>query len=137
AVRDRFERVKPQETAGPLDGMNRTEDARQQLLVVGPALERHEFLIETGEVLRALDQEIVDNLLLLVHRAPPRRPLLCVIGLPGRGFMGARRLTAGADRSREPYALDARQRRELVDRDPAPPYLGHLRRLRLDESQPP
>ena len=70
---DRLQSRKRQEAAGALDGVNGTEDACQQRLILGVLLELDEFLIQAREVLVTLDQEFANHFLILhgrvLHRA--------------------------------------------------------------------
>ncbi len=53
----------PDEAAGALDGVNRAEDARQQVFVVGTFLEFDDFHIEPRQILAALGEKFLDDVL--------------------------------------------------------------------------
>ncbi len=62
-----LEAVERQETAGSLDRVNRAEDARQQLPRLRLLLESHEVAVELVQVLVALHEELLDDLVHPVH----------------------------------------------------------------------
>ena len=62
---DLFQYRKPEETAGSLDRVNRAEDACQHARITRAPLQLHEFLVQTGEIFVALDEEFLNNLLIL------------------------------------------------------------------------
>src|SRR5690606_32720557 len=63
-----------EEPARPLDRVDRAEDAAQQLTRGRGALERDEVLVELVEVLVALDEELVDDLIHAIHRRTSMHP---------------------------------------------------------------
>jgi hypothetical protein len=59
-VGHRAENIVAEKSARPLDGMDRTEDAGDQFAVLRLVLKLYDFLVEHGEILVALDQELTD-----------------------------------------------------------------------------
>ena len=68
-VGDLLEAVERQEAAGPLDGVDRAEDAREALARVGLLLEGDQVGVQLVEVLVTLDQELLDDVVQTVHVA--------------------------------------------------------------------
>jgi hypothetical protein len=66
---DPFEATEPQEPAGPFDRVHRSEDRREHLARARIALERQEVAVQSVEALKALDQELRDDLVHLVRHA--------------------------------------------------------------------
>ena len=66
-VRDLLEPVEGEEAAGALDGVDRPEDAGQPLAGVGLLLEGDQVGVQLVEVLVALDQELLDDVVQTVH----------------------------------------------------------------------
>ena len=57
-----------EETAGPLDGMDRPEDAVERLAIPRVVLDRHEVAFKLVKVLVTLDQELSNGGILFVHQ---------------------------------------------------------------------
>jgi hypothetical protein len=68
-VSEALEPAELEETAGSLDGVDRAEDAAQQLARARLVLERDEVLDELVEVLVALNQKLTDDLIRTTHIA--------------------------------------------------------------------
>ena len=66
-VRDPLEVAEGEEPAGPLDGVDRAEDAREQLTRPRGALQRDQVLVQLVQVLVALDQELPNDVVNVVH----------------------------------------------------------------------
>src|SRR6476646_11165495 len=98
---DLFQYGKPKEAACSLDCVNRAEDACQHRRIFGTLLQLHEFLVQTGEIFVALDEEFLNNILILhsLLSAPKRAGTQRVD--PSR-FLSRGRLRAG------PKSLSAR-----------------------------
>src|SRR5205807_6433991 len=69
-VGDRLQLREREEAARPLDRVNRAEHARQQLVRVGFLLERDQVTVEAVQVLVALHEELLDDLVNAVHSRP-------------------------------------------------------------------
>ena len=67
-VGDLLQAVERQEAAGALDRVDRPEDARQPLARVRLLLQGDEVRVQLVEVLVALDQELLDDVVQTVHR---------------------------------------------------------------------
>ena len=76
-VRDGLEPPVRQEAAGALDGVDGAEDAPEQVAAVRRLLEGDEVLVELVEVLVALDQELLDDLVHVVQRVLLDRGGVC------------------------------------------------------------
>ena len=70
-VGDRLEPVVGQEAAGALDRVDRAEHAAEQVPAGGVLLERDQVVVQLVEVLVALDEELLDDLVHLVHSGVP------------------------------------------------------------------
>jgi hypothetical protein len=68
-VGDLLQAVERQEAAGPLDGVDRAENAREALARVGLLLEGDQVGVQLVEVLVRLDQELLDDVVQTVHVA--------------------------------------------------------------------
>ena len=72
---DGLQFAKAQKTAGAFNRMDGAENARQQLRVFGALFQLNHFLIQTGQVFIAFNQEFVNDLLvvhcLTLHPTPP------------------------------------------------------------------
>jgi hypothetical protein len=66
-VRELAQPIEAQEPCGSLDGVDRAEDARQHLRRAGIPLELDELVVEPVEVLIALQEELLDDLIDLVR----------------------------------------------------------------------
>jgi hypothetical protein len=73
-VGDLLQAVERQEAAGPLDRVDRAEDARQPLAGVGLLLEGDQVGVQLVEVLMTLDEELLDDVVQTVHGALLSRP---------------------------------------------------------------
>jgi hypothetical protein len=67
-VGDRLQLAEGKEAARALDRVDRAEDAAQQLSRAGLALERDQVAVELVQVLVALHEELLDDLVDLIHR---------------------------------------------------------------------
>ncbi len=59
-MRDPFQRIEVQKAARALNGVNRTEDAGQQVGVFGTLLQIDHFLVKPIEIFTALDDKFSD-----------------------------------------------------------------------------
>jgi hypothetical protein len=76
-VGDGLEAAECQEPTGPLDGMDRSEDARQQLAGLRLLLQRHQIPVELIQVLVALHEKFLDDLVHPLHVPPPVSFAVC------------------------------------------------------------
>jgi hypothetical protein len=70
-VGDPLQLAEGEEAAGALDRVDRAEDAGEQVARPGVLLERDEVGVERVEVLVALHEKLLDDLVHLVHQGPP------------------------------------------------------------------
>jgi len=68
-MRDLFEMRKAEEAAGALDRVDRAEDARERVPVVGTRLQHHELVVEPVQVLVTFRQEFADDVVKFIHRS--------------------------------------------------------------------
>ena len=82
-MRQRFEPRQPEETAGPLDGVNKAEDVVENLRVVGFLLETHKLDVDGVEAFVRFGEKLAQQ---VVHWA---RTFVARHGLSGRCLSGA------------------------------------------------
>src|SRR5262245_60248108 len=64
-MRDGFQALVTEESAGAFDGMNRSKNAGQEVAILWRSLQFHHFVVQAGQILRTFDEELLEDVKIL------------------------------------------------------------------------